>query len=54
VIAITGDYPKEWAEYIQTETLCRIADDVPDALTTVELQDDNGDAIAIRIGKEFL
>jgi len=52
VISITGEYPKEWTEYIQTETLCRIADDVTNALKTVELQDDNGDAIMIKIGKD--
>jgi isoleucyl-tRNA synthetase len=54
VIEITGDYPKQWADYIQTETLCHIADDIANVLTTVELQDDNGDAIVIKIGKENL
>jgi len=49
-IAITGDYPMQWAEYIQTETLSTIIDDV-DAEKTVELQDDSGGDIIIRIGK---
>jgi isoleucyl-tRNA synthetase len=49
-ITITGGYPEQWADYIQSETLSRIVDSVT-ALTTIELQSDNGSTISIQIGK---
>jgi len=49
-IAITGDYPAHWVEYIQTETLSSIVEDVK-ATATVEIQDDNGNVIELKIEK---
>ena len=50
-VTITGTYPTQWVDYIQTETLSRIIDDV-DALATVELQGDDEEVIVIKIGKD--
>ncbi|HEX2945158.1 MAG TPA: class I tRNA ligase family protein, partial [Clostridia bacterium] len=50
VISIEGDFPKEWIAYICKETLSRI-DEVAHPITTVEIQDDDGNAISIAITK---
>jgi len=49
-IAISGDYPAHWADYIQTETLSTIVNEI-DALKTIEIQGDDGDMIVIRVSK---
>jgi len=50
-VTITGSFPAEWVDYVQTETLSCIVDDV-DALTIVELQGDDGEVIVIGIGRD--
>jgi len=50
-VKITGEYPVQWVQYIQTETLSTITDEVK-TKKTVELQDDNENMIVIEVGLE--
>jgi isoleucyl-tRNA synthetase len=50
IISVDGNFPHEWIEYICKETLSRIGE-VAHPITTVEIQDDDGEAISIAITK---